>query len=108
MSHFSNGWGAPSCRQEENSNRRCRGRRRGKVATCRARLKGWVENVAARSPIWGDVDLEAFCRKTGYSREHATRELSKLRREGGLAFEMFFAYAVEFISNKHIALTEIN
>ena len=67
--------------------RRCRGRRRGKVATCRARLKGWVENVAARSPIWGDVDLEAFCRKTGYSREHATRELSKLRREGGLAFE---------------------
>ena len=87
MSHFSNGWGAPSCRQEENSNRRCRGRRRGKVATCRARLKGWVENVAARSPIWGDVDLEAFCRKTGYSREHATRELSKLRREGGLAFE---------------------
>jgi hypothetical protein len=31
--------------------------------------------------------LKAFCATTGYSREHATRELSKLRREGGLAFE---------------------
>jgi hypothetical protein len=50
-------------------------------------LKGWIENVAARSPIWGDVDLKAFCRKTGYSREHATRELSKLRRESSLVFE---------------------
>jgi hypothetical protein len=50
-------------------------------------LKGWIKNVAARSPIWGDIDLAAFCRKTGYSREHATRELSKLRRDGELAFE---------------------
>ncbi len=31
--------------------------------------------------------MGAFCRKTGYSREHATRELSKLRRDGDLAFE---------------------
>ncbi|MDQ3621319.1 MAG: hypothetical protein M3463_02365 [Verrucomicrobiota bacterium] len=37
--------------------------------------------MAQRSTTWGDVDLEAFCRKTGYSREHATRELSKIRRE---------------------------
>lgn len=44
-------------------------------------------NVAARSPIWGDVDLKAFCAITGYSREHATRELSRLRRGGELAFE---------------------
>jgi len=65
----------------------CRGQRGGNAATCRARLKGWIENVAARSPIWGDLDLKAFCRKTGYSREHATRELSKLRRESGLVFE---------------------
>ena len=43
--------------------------------------------VAERSPIWGDVDLKAFCAKTGFSREHATRELSRLRRECGLAFE---------------------
>jgi hypothetical protein len=33
------------------------------------------------------VDLAAFCRTTGYSREHTTRELSKLRREGEFAFE---------------------
>ncbi len=87
MPSFSYRWGLPSCRKEESCARRCRGRRRGNVATCRARLKGWIENVAARSPIWGDIDLSAFCRKTGYSREHATRELSKLRREGELKFE---------------------
>ena len=87
MPSFSNRWGLPSCRTEDNIVHRCRGRRRGHVATCRARLKGWIKHVAARSPIWGDVDLSAFCRKTGYSREHATRELSKLRREGELAFE---------------------
>ena len=87
MPSFSNGWDLPTCRKEENSIRRPRGRRRGHVATCRARLKGWIRNVAARSPIWGDIDLGAFCRKTGYSREHATRELSKLRRDGELAFE---------------------
>ncbi len=87
MPSFSNRWGLPSCREETNSVRRCRGRRRGHVATCRARLKGWIKNVAARSPIWGDIDLAAFCRKTGYSREHAMRELSKLRRDGELAFE---------------------
>jgi hypothetical protein len=35
------------------------------------------------------VDLKAFCRVTGYSREHAQRELSYLRREedNGLQFE---------------------
>ncbi len=87
MPSFSDRWGLPSCREETNIVRRCRGRRRGHVATCRARLKGWIKNVAARSPIWGDIDLAAFCRKTGYSREHTTRELSKLRRDGGLAFE---------------------
>ena len=87
MPSFSNRWGLPSSRTEDNSVRRRRGRRRGHVATCRARLKGWIKNVAARSPIWGDVDLSAFCRTTGYSREHATRELSKLRRDGELAFE---------------------
>jgi hypothetical protein len=56
---------------------------------CRPRLEGWIRNVAARSPIWGDVDIEAFCRTTGYSREHATRELSNIRREcsDDLAFE---------------------
>ena len=43
-------------------------------------LLGWIENVARRSTTWGDVDLAAFCRKTGYSREHATRELTKIRR----------------------------
>ena len=87
MPSFSDRWGLSSCREETNSVRRCRGRRRGHVATCRARLKGWIKNVAARSPIWGDIDLAAFCRKTGYSREHATRELSQLRRDGELAFE---------------------
>jgi hypothetical protein len=55
---------------------------------CRRRLAGWIDNVAQRSTTWGDVDLEAFCRKTGYSREHATRELSKIRRErADLVFE---------------------
>ena len=87
MPSFSDRWGLPSCREETNSVRRHCGRRRGRVATCRARLKGWIKNVAARSPIWGDVDLAAFCRKTGYSREHVTRELSKLRRDGEFAFE---------------------
>ncbi|MEO8352068.1 MAG: hypothetical protein ABI680_10070 [Chthoniobacteraceae bacterium] len=46
-----------------------------------------MENVAARSSIWGDIDIAAFCRTTGYSREHATRELSQLRRKGNLVFE---------------------
>lgn len=87
MPSFSDRWGLPSCRDETNNVRRCRGRRRGRVATCRARLKGWITNVAARSPIWGDIDLAAFCRKTGYSREHTTRELSKLRRDGEFVFE---------------------
>ena len=87
MPSFSDRWGLPSCRTEDCCVRRCRGRRRGNVATCRARLKGWIKNVVARSPIWGDIDISAFCRKTGYSREHATRELSKLRRNGELAFE---------------------
>jgi hypothetical protein len=88
MSSFSNRWGLPSCRQEESL--RCRrGWRCGNAAPCRARLEGWIRNVAARSPIWGYVDLEAFCRKTGYSREHATRELSNIRRDRSddLAFE---------------------
>lgn len=87
MPSFSNRRGAPSSRQENESCARCRGRRPGNAATCRARLKGWLLNVAARSPIWGDVDLKAFCATTGYSREHATRELSRLRRGGELAFE---------------------
>ncbi len=55
---------------------------------CGRRLTGWIENVAQRSTTWGDVDLEAFCRLTGYSREHATRELSKIRRaRSDLVFE---------------------
>ena len=87
MPSFSSRRGAPSSRQENESHARCRGRRPGNAATCRARLKGWLYNVADRSPIWGDVDLKAFCARTGYSREHATRELSQLRRESGLAFE---------------------
>ncbi len=87
MPNFSSRWGLPSCRREVSPVQRCRGRRPGNASTCRARLSGWISNVANRSPIWGDVDLKAFCRITGYSREHATRELSKLRREGGLTFE---------------------
>ena len=87
MSNFSNRWGLPSSRQEENL--RCRRAQRGGIAApCRARLEGWIRNVAARSPIWGDVDLAAFCRITGYSREHATRELAIIRRDNPeLAFE---------------------
>ena len=87
MPSFSNRRALPSCRKKEDNRERCRGRRPGNAATCRARLKGWVRTVAERSPIWGDVDLKAFCATTGYSREHATRELSKLRRDGELAFE---------------------
>src|SRR5450432_811463 len=87
MPSFSSRWGLPSSRRKADNRERCRGRRPGNAATCRARLKGWIRNVAERSPIWGDIDLKAFCATTGYSREHATRELSKLRREGGLAFE---------------------
>lgn len=87
MPNFSNRWGLPLCRKKEDI-RRCPGRRRGNAASCRARLEGWILNVAARSPIWGDIDLEAFCHVTGYSREHATRELSNIRRENStLAFE---------------------
>lgn len=69
--------------------RRKRGRRPHEESTCRNRLRGWLKNVARRSSIWGDVDLQAFCRVTGYSREHAQRELSYLRRkeDNGLAFE---------------------
>ena len=87
MPNFSSRWGLPSCRPEVSPVKRCRGRRPGNTSTCRARLRGWISNVANRSPIWGDIDLKAFCRITNYSREHATRELSKLRREGGLVFE---------------------
>lgn len=87
MPNFSSRWGLPSCRREVSPVKRCRGRRPGNASTCRARLRGWISNVANRSPIWGDIDLKAFCRITNYSREHATRELSKLRREGGLVFE---------------------
>ena len=87
MSNFSSRWGLPLPRQED-SNQRTRCSRPGGGASCRARLAGWVRNVAARSPIWGDVDLSAFCRTTGYSREHAIRELAAVRRENPeLAFE---------------------
>jgi hypothetical protein len=87
MSNFSSRWGLPSSRQEDNIHRH-RGWRHGCGASCRARLEGWIRNVAARSPIWGDVDLAAFCRTTGYSREHATRELAGIRRDNPeLAFE---------------------
>jgi hypothetical protein len=50
-------------------------------------LRGWIKAVVARSPIWGDLDIAVFCRETGYSREHATRTLSAIRREGEFAFE---------------------
>ena len=87
MSNFSSRWGLPSSRQEDTIQRRCDWRR-GSGAPCRARLEGWIRNVAARSPIWGDVDLAAFCRTTGYSREHVTRELASIRRDNPeLAFE---------------------
>lgn len=87
MPYFSNRRGLSS--SGSNKERGCRpGQRRGRGATCRARLKGWLRNVAARSPIWGDVDMAAFCRITGYSREYATRELSHIRRESAdLVFE---------------------
>lgn len=81
MPSFPNRWGLPPCREEESDRRKCRGRRPGGAVPCRRRLAGWIENVAQRSTTWGYVDLEAFCRKTGYSREHATRELSKIRRQ---------------------------
>lgn len=80
MPSFSYRWGLPRYRQESNQRRDCRGRRPGGAVPCGRRLMGWIENVARRSTTWGDVDLAAFCRKTGYSREHATRELSKIRR----------------------------
>ncbi len=87
MPHFSNRRGVSSSRSSEERERRP-GQRPGGVAPCRARLKGWLRNVATRSPIWGDVDLAAFCRITGYSREHATRELSKIRaKDDDLVFE---------------------
>lgn len=87
MPHFSNRRGVSSSGSSEERERRP-GQRPGGVAPCRARLKGWLRNVASRSPIWGDVDLAAFCRITGYSREHATRELSKIRMEDhDLVFE---------------------
>jgi|GEM_PF-4904652 len=54
--------------------------RRGN-ATCRKRLEGWIQMVVARSRIWGRIDLEAFCRTTRYSREHATRTLSLIRKQ---------------------------
>ena len=86
MSNFSSRWGLPTSRQEHNIQRRCGWCSGG--ASCCARLEGWIRNVAARSPIWGDVDLAAFCRTTGYSREHATRALADIRRDNPeLAFE---------------------
>ena len=87
MQNYSSRWDLPLSQPEVSPVKRCRGRRPGNASTCRARLRGWISNVANRSPIWGDIDLKAFCRITKYSREHATRELSKLRLEGGLAFE---------------------
>ena len=87
MSNFSGRWGLPSSGQENTIQRR-RDSRRGGGAPCRTRLEGWIRNVAARSPIWGDVDLAAFCRTTGYSREYVTRELADIRRDNpDLAFE---------------------
>lgn len=87
MPYFSNRRAMSSSGSNE-ENERYPGRRPGDGATCRARLKGWLRNVANRSPIWGDVDISAFCRITGYSREHATRELSHIRREDDdLVFE---------------------
>ncbi len=65
-------------RSKPQSNQGCPQRKR---ATCRTRLRGWLSRVAKRAEIWGDVDLSAFCRMTGYSREHATRELSRIRAE---------------------------
>jgi hypothetical protein len=88
MPNFSGRWGLPSSRLEKAQERKCRGRRPGGAVPCYRRLLGWIENVARRSTSWGDVDLAAFCAKTGYSREHATRELSRIRRQRtDLAFE---------------------
>jgi hypothetical protein len=81
MPSFSGRWGLPSSRLEKAQQRKCRGRRPGRAVPCHRRLVGWIENVARRSMSWGDVDLVAFCARTGYSREHATRELSKIRRQ---------------------------
>ena len=65
-----------------------RGQRGGNEVGCRARLRGWLYMVAERSRIWGDVNIEKFCGLTGYSREHVTRELSRLRKTcDDLAFE---------------------
>lgn len=87
MPYFSNRRAMSSSGSNEDCER-APGQRPGNAATCRARLKGWLRNVADRSPIWGDVDLSAFCRITGYSREHTTRELSRIRREDvDLVFE---------------------
>lgn len=86
MPHFSRRTGAPSCRQEQGPVMR-RGRSR-RVVPCRYRLLGWLRNVARRSPIWGDVDIRAFCQVTGFRREHVMRELSAIRRESvELVFE---------------------
>ena len=65
-----------------------RGQRGGNEVGCRARLRGWLYMVAERSRIWGDVNIEKFCGLTGYSREHVTRELTRLRKTcDDLAFE---------------------
>ncbi len=86
MPSFSNRRGVPTRGNETGLHRR--GRRSGNPPTCRARLRGWLRNVCRRSPIWGDVDIKAFCAVSGYSREHATRELSRIRREESeFAFE---------------------
>jgi hypothetical protein len=50
-------------------------------ASCHKRLLAWLEMVAKRAAIWGDVDLTAFCKTTGFSREHVVRTLSRIRRE---------------------------
>lgn len=86
MPHFSRRTGAPSCRQEQGP-AVWQGRSR-RVVPCRYRLLGWLRNVARRSPVWGDVDIRAFCQVTGFSREHVMRELGVIRRESvELVFE---------------------
>ena len=79
MPSFSHRCGVPAHREDDRPRRR--GRRPGNPPSCRSRLRGWLRNVCRRSPIWGDVDIAAFCELTGYSREHATRELSNIRRD---------------------------
>jgi len=87
MSSFSHRRGVPSCRKNTDD-QRVRRRSRGNIRSCLARLEGWIRNVAARAPIWGDIDIQAFCRVTGYSREHTMRQLSKIRSSrDDLAFE---------------------